>query len=305
VTKRFRHEPVLVDPHMAAMERRRTVADRPSHRRPAPSADQATLFDTATVSDTTVAARLTSLSVTGLVSYRRCPRQYYWMAVQPLPRRASVAARIGTEVHRWIEQRSGGQLGLFEPAPDAQQLDPIDPGDIDDGTPASVLAGLRAAFLSSPYAELDPARVEAPFVLALGGGEVRGRMDAVYRRAGRLELVDFKTGSPPEQGDQAASAQLDLYAVAASDVWGEDPSGLRTTYCYLRRDGSHQLVEADWDADRLAVVRADLSASLDGVLAGEYRATPGGWCARCEWRDVCRAGRAFLDSTARSAGVTG
>jgi DNA helicase II / ATP-dependent DNA helicase PcrA len=281
------------------------MAERPSHRRPGASADQATLFDAATVAGATVAAGPISLSVTGLVSYRRCPRQYYWMAVQPLPRRASAAARIGTEVHRWIEQRSGGQLGLLDPEPAAEQLDPIDPGDIDDGAPTSLLAALRAAFLGSPYAELDPERVEVPFVLAVGGRAVRGRIDAVYRRGARLDLVDFKTGSPPEDGDQAASAQLDLYAVAATDVWGEDASALRTTYCYLHGDGSHQLVQTDWDADRLAVVRADLSASLAGLAAGDYKATPGRWCGRCEWRDVCRPGRAFLDSTGPSAGTTG
>ena len=60
-------------------------------------------------------------------------------------------------------------------------------------------ARLKASFLASPYAGLDPVKVEAPFALAVAdGGEhlVRGRIDAVYERDGRLELVDFKTGRP-------------------------------------------------------------------------------------------------------------
>jgi RecB family exonuclease len=155
---------------------------------------------------------------------------------------------------------------------------------------------LRAAFLASPFAQLDPVRVEAPFVLAVGGRAIRGRIDAVYRRGGRKELVDFKTGSPPDHADQAASTQLDLYAIAASDVWGERPSSLRTTYCYLREDGTFRLIETDWDEARLATARKDLSASLAGLAAGDYGAAPGSWCVRCEWREVCRPGRAFLTS---------
>src|SRR5205823_11491028 len=65
----------------------------------------------------------TALSVTSLVSYARCPKQFYWSVVRPLPRQSSAAARLGTEVHRWIEQRSGRQLALLEPEAD-EDLDP-------------------------------------------------------------------------------------------------------------------------------------------------------------------------------------
>jgi DNA helicase-2/ATP-dependent DNA helicase PcrA len=138
--------------------------------------------------------------------------------------------------------------------------------------------------------------MEAPFVLVVSGRAVRGRIDAVYRRAGKLELVDFKTGSPPDDGDPAATTQLDLYAVAVSEVWGEQPSSLRTTYCYLCEGGTFRLLETDWDDARMASARARLSALLAGLAAGEYGAAPGAWCARCEWRGVCRPGRSFLSS---------
>jgi DNA helicase-2/ATP-dependent DNA helicase PcrA len=224
-----------------------------------------------------------------MVSYRRCPRQFYWLAIRPLPRRRSEAALLGTEIHRWIEQRSDRQLGLID-----LEDEEVDPGAA--GGTASGAGGWRAAFLRSPYGSLDPERVEAPFVLVLDGRMVRGRVDAVYRRDQRLELVDFKTGSAPADGDRGAGVQLDLYAMAAVDVWREDPAELRTTYCYLRGDGTYALVSTDWDEDRLAVVRADLRAALTGLAAGEYAATPGPWCGRCEWREVCRPGRAYLEA---------
>jgi RecB family exonuclease len=142
-------------------------------------------------------------------------------------------------------------------------------------------------------------------VLVVSGLAVRGRIDAVFRRAGKLELVDFKTGSPPDDGDPAATTQLDLYAVAVNEVWGEQPSSLRTTYCYLREDGTFRLIETDWDDARMATARAHLSDSLAGLAAGEYGAAPGAWCARCEWRRVCRPGRTFLSSVPASPDQSG
>ncbi|MDQ3765929.1 MAG: PD-(D/E)XK nuclease family protein, partial [Actinomycetota bacterium] len=53
--------------------------------------------------------RLQSLSVSSLVQLSRCPKQFHWTVVRPLPRRPSAAARLGHDIHRWIEIRSVGQ----------------------------------------------------------------------------------------------------------------------------------------------------------------------------------------------------
>src|SRR5206468_8949773 len=132
-----------------------------------------------------------AVSVTSLVSYARCPKQFYWSVVRPLPRQSSAAARLGTEVHRWIEQRAGRQLVLLESETD----DDLDPDAIPSGV--DIRRALQQSFLDSPYADLDPVRVEAPFVVVVGGRMVRGRIDAVSERDGRTELVDFKTGRRP------------------------------------------------------------------------------------------------------------
>lgn len=228
----------------------------------------------------------TALSVTGLVTYARCPKQFYWTVVHPLPRRSSAAARLGTEIHRWIEQRAGRQLALIEPEPEADDLDPdIMPGGI------GIAAGLRASFLASPWAGLDPVRVEAPFVLVAGGHLVRGRIDAVYERDGRLELVDFKTGRPAAEGDRAAGTQLDLYGMAAIDGWGADPQRLRTTYCYLRADGPPVIVSTNWDAATVSAVRSRLAAALDAITEARFGPAPGPWCQGCDFLAFCPAGQ--------------
>ncbi len=300
VTERFRHEPATVDPETAAKERRRAAGAGRYAAEVTTDPAQLRLDDVAAVPAATAPRRTTptGLSVTGLVTYARCPKQFYWSVVRPLPRRSSAAARLGTAVHRWIEQRSDRQLSLIEP-------DGSSPGDADDADtlPAeeSVTAALKASFLASPWADLDPEKVEAPFALAAGDHLVRGRIDAVYRRAdGVLELVDFKTGRPTALGDRPATLQLNLYGLAAVDTWGADPDALRTTYCYLRTDGPPKLLSADWDASSLEAVRADLAATLDRLAAQQFDPTPGAWCKGCDFLPACASGQREVDA-ARAA----
>ena len=293
VRLRFRHPPAEVDPEVAAKERRRAEAARrtPSPRYVDPVGDAAPAQLTLDVAGSAVARAApprsapATLSVTGLVTYARCPKQFFWSVVRPLPRRSSAAARLGTEVHRWIQQRSDRQLSLIEPEAD-DQLDPDElPAD------AGLRGGLQASFLASAWAELDPVRVEAPFLLALGSHVVRGRIDAVYERDGRLELVDFKTGRHVAGGDGSSGVQLDLYGLAAVDTWGAEPARLRTTYCWLR-PGEAPLVEStDWTPAMVDEVRARVVDTLDRVAAGRFAPTPGAWCRSCDFLAVCPAGR--------------
>ncbi|HEX2192230.1 MAG TPA: ATP-dependent DNA helicase [Acidimicrobiales bacterium] len=310
VTERFRHPPADVDPEVAAKERLRTEAEAGLRgpnavadlRGPNAVAERHARYGEvmgdarpAQLSLDVAAppARLgpprsapTTLSVTGLVTYARCPKQFFWSVVRPLPRRSSAAARLGTEVHRWIQQRSGRQLSLIEPEGDPD-LDP-DPLPAD----ADLQGRLKLSFLASAWADLDPLRVEAPFVLVLGRHVVRGRIDAVYERDGRLELVDFKTGRHVSGGDPWAGVQLDLYGLAAVDTWAADPARLRTTYCWLR-PGEPPLVEsADWSLATVEHVRARLIAALDRVAAGDFSPTAGTWCGSCDFLAVCPAGQA-------------
>ena len=298
VTERFRHEAAEVDPDVAAKERQRAATRDGGGATPGgPGAvvsgpSQLRLDDMEPASapspDRTVPL---ALSVTGLVTYARCPKQFYWTVVRPLPRRSSAAARLGTEIHRWIEQRAGRQLSLIEPDRDDDRRIPRPGHEPERG---DVAARLRASFLDSPWAALDPVRVEAPFVLAVGGHLVRGRIDAVYERDGRLELVDFKTGHTPAEGDLGSGTQLDLYGLAAIETWGTDAERLRTTYCYLRSDEPPLVESTDWDMAMVTAVRGRLAGALDDLAQARFGPTPGAWCQGCDFLTFCPAGQTGL-----------
>ena len=152
------------------------------------------------------------VSATTAVHLLRDPAMARRRMVRPLPARPAEAANRGTRFHQWVEARFG-QVPL---------LDLEAPGDADDAEGAE-LAALQAAFLAGPYADRQPAAVEAPFQLVLGQGTVAGRIDAVYRVEGNdqsglpegtvFEVVDWKTGRRP-----ADVFQLAIYRLAWAEL---------------------------------------------------------------------------------------
>ncbi len=142
--------------------------------------------------------------------------------VRPMPRRPSAAARFGTQFHAWVEAHFGQQT----------LLDPSDlPGQGDaEVTSASELGELIDAFRTGPYGEREPFAVEAPFSLVLGGQQIIGRIDAIYRTADGFEVVDWKTNRTPN----ADALQLALYRLAWAELQGINPSDVTAAFYYVR-----------------------------------------------------------------------
>jgi DNA helicase-2/ATP-dependent DNA helicase PcrA len=224
-----------------------------------------------------------TLSASSLMDHARCPKQFYWTRVRPLPRFSGPAARIGTEIHRWIERRAAGQGRLLE-ADDAVDLTQEelagDPGRVDR---------LRQAFLGSRFADRTPLFAERAFLLRVGAFAVGGRIDAIYGEPdGPWEIVDWKTGS-----GQADALQLGLYGLACTEIWHKRPEELTLTYYYLARDEAVSQPMGD-----PAEVRARVETSLAAIEAGVYEPTPGRWCSFCDFKSFCGAGQAWLADNA-------
>ncbi|MGA9159734.1 MAG: ATP-dependent DNA helicase [Actinomycetota bacterium] len=231
-------------------------------------------------------ARPTTVSVGGLIGYARCPKLYYWSAVRPLPRFAGPTARIGTEIHRWIEMKSRGQATLLE---------------VDDEPDVTIeeLAGtpgrqedLRNAFVRSRFGEMVPLFAERPFLLPIEGIAIKGRIDAIYGLPdGPWEVVDWKTGQVPPDDDPLARVQLDLYALACIGVWRKRAEDLRLTYFYLKTGEERSHAVGDEDA-----VRERIGTWLRGIGTGAFDPTPGPACRFCDFRPFCDAGTAWVEA---------
>jgi DNA helicase-2/ATP-dependent DNA helicase PcrA len=202
-----------------------------------------------------VPASLSATQVAGLLGGEIAPADL----ARPLPRRPSNAARVGVEVHRWIEEQARGLTGLA----DEEDLDtpslPLDPERV---------AAMQERFRSMGFAGRRLARLdtgepmaELPFTLKVGARVVRGRIDAVYEaEGGGLEVVDFKTG---RKRDAGRVDQLAIYAAALRKLGVTRDGPLTVSYCYLA-DGtveSRTLSPNDADA-ALAAMAAGLDAPV-------------------------------------------
>ena len=174
---------------------------------------------------------------------------------RPLPERPYRATRLGTLFHEWVEQR-------YRPTGRAELLDAWGPElDLDDdedargGTglvdpdDARRLGELQATFERSPWARLEPVDVELEVHLPLGHRTVICKIDAVFEREGRLQVVDWKTGrAPADEADlELRQLQLALYREAYSAFRGVPADEIDAAFYFVADD---VVVEPRHVADR-------------------------------------------------------
>ena len=179
---------------------------------------------------------------------------------RPMPERPYRATRLGTLFHAWVERRAGvaggtemidafeGELDdeLFgvgelprsaEGEPDRTSVEPTVPGEA-DLVERERLAELQRTFERSPWADRQPVEVEREIHLPFDGHLVICKIDAVYERDGRYEIVDWKTGKPPKDDDDLARKQLQLalYRLAFSRWKGIDSSLVDAAFYFVADD---------------------------------------------------------------------
>jgi DNA helicase II / ATP-dependent DNA helicase PcrA len=225
-----------------------------------------------------------TVGASSLITYTQCPKRFYWSTVRPLPRFSGPAARIGTEIHAWIERRARGQGQLLEidDRPDLTDEELAgDPGRVER---------LREAFMGSRFVDAPPLFAERAFLLRLGGFTVGGRIDAIFGAVdGPWEVVDWKTGKRPPADDPSVGLQLDIYGLACVEIWGKTAAEVSLTYLYLATGE-----EVTKPMDDPAVVRERIVTALEAIGAGAFDPTPGTWCRHCDFRSFCDAGKAWL-----------
>ena len=105
---------------------------------------------------------------------------------------------------------------------------------------------LRARFLASEWASLQPLEVETEIDFTTSDLDGRPhvvicKLDAVYRRDdrdGRIEIVDWKTGAPPRNDAERAErlVQLELYRRAYHERHGVALEDIDVALYYVAHD---------------------------------------------------------------------
>ncbi|MCC3765700.1 DEAD/DEAH box helicase [Glycomyces sp. TRM65418] len=173
--------------------------------------------------------RPTRLSTSQLMAMRADEEAFAAQRRRPMPQPPREATQRGTEFHSWVEEFFGGST-LFDPA----DL----PGAADEAAPDTDLDRLKAAFRNSEWSRRRIAAQEVPFVIEYEGTIVRGRIDAVFHReGGGYDIVDWKTGRPPEgEAAEHAALQLKVYRKAWAKLKDIDETAIRTAFHYVGAD---------------------------------------------------------------------
>ncbi len=153
---------------------------------------------------------------------------------RPMPGRPFTATRLGTVFHAWVEQRSG--VPATEELIDAGRSERDDAVEQDDDVPG--LDALQRAFEASEWGGLEPLEVETEIQVPFEGRILVCKIDAVYRRGDRVEIVDWKTGRPPASAADAElrQFQLALYRFAYAEREGIDPERIDAAFYYVAHD---------------------------------------------------------------------
>ena len=140
---------------------------------------------------------------------------------RPMPRALDEFSHRGTAFHLWIEGHFNAKT-LFDDE-DFDTLTPL--------TDDQKLEDLKAKWLASDWAKLQPYAVEVPFETVIAGILVRGRIDAVYKTDKGFEVIDWKTGSK-ELGESAA-VQLAVYRLAWAKLQGVAVESVSAAFHYV------------------------------------------------------------------------
>jgi len=162
---------------------------------------------------------------------------------RPMPERPYRQTRLGTLFHSWVEERSGIAGAGASPDDALWELDE-DTSEADSGD-ARALDDLKARFLASEWGPLRPIEVEVEIDVVLDDLLPDGRphiaickLDAVYRRGDRIEIVDWKTGRPPRTVPERDERllQLRLYRRAYHERTGTPLDEIDVALYYVADD---------------------------------------------------------------------
>ncbi len=221
-------------------------------------------------------------TVTDLVAFANCPRQYYlghYLGLEGRPRKLAEAEEVGglsagelgTQVHELLAGKP-----VLEPDEEALRLAEV--------------------FRQSPLGRrLERAgRVEREFdyLMAIEDLVIRGQVDLWFEEEGELAIVDYKTDSvtaaEAHRRARDYALQLRLYAMAVERFAGRAPDH---AWLYFLRPNT--VVEVDLAPSLLERPEQIVRDFEDAQSKLEFPLNEGERCHRCQfWRDLCPAGRA-------------
>ncbi|WKZ82544.1 MAG: ATP-dependent DNA helicase [Acidimicrobiia bacterium] len=233
------------------------------------------------------------LSPSQAESYLRCPRRYVFERHLGVGGATTVYQALGSLLHgvlETVERRAAATGREHAAATEAVACldDQFDPSEFGGEPWAASWRRHAEAILRHLYA-LWPGKgpgveFERDVELVLDGITWRGRIDRVEQRGEGLHVIDYKTGATPAtKAEAGASIQLGFYTMAL----GPEVAGAEFWYPGHQPGDRKSVAVREFDLGTLDEVENAMRNAQVGILAEEWRPTPGSHCEGCAVRIVC------------------
>lgn len=238
------------------------------------------------------------LSYSQLSSYETCPLQYRYRYMLKIPVPPSAALSFGDTVHKTL-QHFYEKVKVGE-KPNREMLLTLYKNEwqaVGFGNKAYEKnmyekgVKLLTSFFEKGY---DPHRVplslEESFKISITPMlKVGGKIDRVdLLDDGKIEVIDYKTGTAPKARDVANDDQLTLYALAAvqKGMYNKKPEDVIVSFYFLE---DQQKVTAARTQEQLESLREKIAAKAEEMRRSDFSPTPGKHCDFCEYKLICEA----------------
>ncbi len=240
-----------------------------------------------------------SVAVSDIRVFKQCPRRFEYRSRYRMPVRDSLQSWYGTLIHT-VLQNAAMRRRIGE-ATDEDSVAAIwnDAWNVTRGpkgsNPELRQLGeqqLRRYVAGAAWRDASIVAVEENFNLALDHADVHGRWDRLDDDGnGTVTVVDYKTGSPPDEEQLRRDIQVRAYAVAVSRRQRSDDVAVELHHLQTAEVTRVAFTREQLDTSYryLSVTARDLATAWRD---GAFPPHPSAWnCRRCEYRTVCDEGR--------------
>lgn len=243
----------------------------------------------------------THFSFTQLAAYSTCPLQYKFAHLVKIPIFGKPSLSFGKTMHSALEKflgliserRAAGadpatlpvtREELMQIYSDVWEDDWYDTKERKEEYRARGTKLLDLFYDQTAKQPPDPLFLEKDFKLKIGQYAIKGKIDRIDNVEGGVEIIDYKTGKPKEEGKISSDdkKQLMLYQVAVTRLFGMTP--VRLTYHYLEDGSQISFIGDEADIEKFD---AGVEQTLASIAEGKFEATPGMHCKFCDFASIC------------------
>ncbi len=232
-----------------------------------------------------------SLSFTQMDTFLTCPLKYKFSYVLRIPTAPNHALSFGITIHESL--REFHLKKMFDEDLSLEQLMQVyeekwQPLGYMDENHRNLYFENGKKLLTAYYEKNNPLHVkhiglEKPFTLRLNGIKFYGKIDRIDAAPdGGVEIIDYKTGQTKTQKDVDKDAQVSIYAIAAKEAFGLNPTLL--SYYFVE---SGEKLSTTRTPLQLEEQRDQIFNVMEELKKANFTATPGMHCSWCDYRDLC------------------